>query len=133
MGALGGVNYHESEWSRTLRDQAKGFDVIIDSAGGPSFSKLAKLCNRGARIVFYGATTGHWQNVDAPRLFLKQVTLAGSTMGTDAEFEKMIAFVNKHGIVPCVSNTFPLSHGNEAFKILEGGKQFGKLVLLIDE
>ena len=129
MGALGGVNYKDPNWSRDLKSQAGGFDVIIDSAGGTGFSSLVKLCNQGARIAFFGATAGHWQKVDAPRLFLKQVTLAGSTMGSDQEFVEMVDFVSRHKIVPTISGVFALSDGNAAMLTMEAGSQFGKLVL----
>lgn len=129
MGARSGVNYRDPDWNKILKSKARGFDVIIDSAGGPGFTGLVKLCNRGARIAFFGATAGPWQQVDAPRLFLKQVTLAGSTMGSDEEFAQMLDFVKTHKIIPTVSQVMALKDGNTALQIMEEGKQFGKLVL----
>ena len=131
MGAKGGVNYTNPDWSKELRNLASGFNVIIDSAGGEGFSQLVKLCTMGARIVFFGATAGPWKVVDAPRLFLKQVNLAGTTMGSDLEFSEMLAFVAQHKIVPTISQVFDLSEAESAFGMMEQGRQFGKIVLTL--
>ncbi len=129
MGAQGGVNYRDTEWSKKLRKAGGGFDVIVDSAGGKGFSQLVRLCNMGARIAFFGATRGPWQDIDAPRLFLKQVALTGTTMGSDTEFVQMLEFVKHHQIVPNVSQVFRLEEADRAFAMMEEGKQFGKIVL----
>ncbi len=129
LGAQGGAKYRSESWVKTLRREAGTFDLIIDSAGGSGFGQLVHLCNRGARIVFYGATAGHWQGVDAPRLFLKQITLVGSTMGSDREFTSMLAFVEEHQIRPIVDEVYSLKEGNQALQRMAQGNQFGKLVL----
>lgn len=55
MGARGGVNYRDSNWSKTLMTLTGGgragyFDVVIDSAGGPGFAKLIDAAAPGGRI-----------------------------------------------------------------------------------
>ncbi len=131
LGAVGGANYREEGWSNQLRAQARSFDVIIDSAGGAGFGDLVKVVARGGRIVFFGATAGHWTKVDAPRLFLKQVSLLGSTMGSDQEFEQMVDFVHRHQIVPVVDEVFDLAEGQKGLMKMKESSQFGKLVMQI--
>jgi len=131
MGALDGVSYRAPGWEKQLKQIAGGFDVIIDSAGGDGFALLPSLCNPGARIGFYGGSLGKVNGLSLQPLFWKQVSLHGSTMGSPKEFRTMLAFVEKHQIVPVVDMVFPLSEGAEAFKIMEQGTQFGKLVLKI--
>ena len=130
MGAHGGANYMNTDWSRHLKKKAGGFDLIIDGAGGVGFNDLVRVLGKGGRIVFYGATAGSWHEIEAARLFLKQATLAGSTMGSDWEFVKMLDFVEQHQIRPVISQVLPLSQGNEALEVMRAGKQFGKLVLI---
>ncbi len=56
MGAKHGENYREPDWDKRLKQQAGGFDVIIDAAGGDGFALFPGLCNPGGRIGFYGGT-----------------------------------------------------------------------------
>jgi NADPH:quinone reductase-like Zn-dependent oxidoreductase len=129
LGAQGGVNYREQGWEKQLKQAAGGFDVILDSAGGDGFAMFPALCNPGARIGFYGGTLGKVNGLSLQPLFWKQISLHGSTMGSPAEFEAMLAFVAKLKIIPVVDAVFPLSKSDLAFEKMEKGGQFGKIVL----
>ncbi|GAB4036191.1 zinc-binding dehydrogenase [Spirosoma jeollabukense] len=136
LGAIGGVNYHEPDWHKTLMTQTGGgrsgyFDVIIDSAGGPSFAKLIDVAAPGGRIAFFGGTTGNITDIVPARVFFKQLSIFGSTMGTEREFTDMLAFVNEKQIVPIIDEIFSLNQVELAFQKMEAGKQFGKIVLEI--
>jgi len=131
MGAKGGANYQEEGWDKRLKADVGGFNVVIDSAGGDGFAALPGLCNPGARIGVYGGSLGKINGLSPQILFWKQISILGSTMGTNAEFRKMLAFVAKFNIVPVVDSVFPLADGNAALKRMEASGQFGKIVLVI--
>jgi len=129
LGAIHGENYRTEGWEKRLKQAAGGFDVVIDSAGGDGFALFPSICNPGARIGFYGATLGKVNGLSLQPVFWKQISLLGVTMGSPREFKAMLAFVEKHEIVPVVDTVFDLSEGNLALEKLEKGGQFGKLVL----
>ena len=129
MGAKGSSNYTDRSWSKDLKKASGGFDLIIDSAGGDSFKDLADLANPGGRIVIYGGTTGKIQNLSPQKIFWKQLSILGSTMGSPNDFTEMLHFVNQHKFRPRVDEVFPLDKANEALETLASGKQFGKIVL----
>ena len=129
LGAKGGANYKSEEWVKELKGMAGGFDVIIDSAGGEGFSSFLKIANPGGRIATYGGTRGKIQNLSPQILFWKQITIYGTSMGSDDDFKNMVDFVNEHKIVPVVDTVFDLKDGNEAFARMDKGLQFGKIVL----
>jgi NADPH:quinone reductase-like Zn-dependent oxidoreductase len=131
LGAIHGENYREAGWEKRLKEAVGGFDVVIDSAAGDSFSLLPGLCNPGARIGFYGGTLGKVNGLSLQPVFWKQISLLGSTMGSPIEFKDMLDFVALHKIVPVVDEVFDLKNGVEAFNKMENGGQFGKLVLRI--
>jgi zinc-binding alcohol dehydrogenase/oxidoreductase len=131
LGAGGGVNYKGADWVEALKKLAPaGFDVIIDSAGGPGFPNLLDLAAPGGRIAFYGATLGNPPEIDLRRVFWKQLSLMGTTMGSPAEFTAMVAFVEQHQIVPVADRSFPLADGNAALAAMDRAEQFGKIVLV---
>ena len=132
LGATAGANYTQPDWAEQLKTQAGAFDVIIDSAAGDGFVKLVELADLGGRIVFFGGTKGVINGIVPARVFWKQLSVLGTTMGSAAEFAAMVAFVATHRIVPVTSKTFPLAQGNAALDYLEQSSQFGKIVLEIN-
>ncbi|QDA61232.1 zinc-binding dehydrogenase [Hymenobacter jejuensis] len=134
LGAKGGANYKDENWAATLTKQAGGpFDVIIDSAAGPGFGALLDAAAPGGRIVFYGATQGDIPQVTARKIFWKQLSVLGSTMGTEQDFADFVRLVQESKLVPVVDEVFALADGEAAMRRMDNGQQFGKLVLRITE
>ena len=132
MGAISGANYKKINWVDQLKKEADAFDVIIDGAAGHGLNDLFDLAKPGGRIVVYGATQGNPANIIARRIFWKQLNLLGSTMGSPADFNEMIKFVNHHKIKPIVDKVFAFNEGEMAMQRMEEGKQFGKIVIRIE-
>lgn len=131
MGAAGGANYKDTDAMKALSKQVGGFDVVIDSAGGAGFNLLLRMCRKGARIGVYGGTRGNWESINVPNVFFKQLSIYGSTMGSDEDFINMLELVNKHRIVPVVDRVMKLEDGNDALALMKTSPQFGKIVLQI--
>jgi len=134
LGAKGGVNYRAADWHKTLLAQTGGgrtgyFNVVIDSAAGPGFARLLDLAAPGGRLVFFGGTTGNITDLVPAKVFFKQLNIHGSTMGTNAEFAAMTAFVAQHRLVPVVDSVLPLADTEQALRRMDAGQQFGKIVL----
>jgi NADPH:quinone reductase-like Zn-dependent oxidoreductase len=129
LGAKGGINYKSENWHKALEQKVGGgFDVILDSAGGDGFGYFVDLANPAGRIVFYGGTRGNF-TINPQKMFWKQLSIYGATMGDDNDFVKAIALFEQYKIVPYVKETWALSNGAAAFAHVDEGKQFGKVVL----
>ncbi|MFT7057296.1 MAG: NADPH:quinone reductase-like Zn-dependent oxidoreductase [Roseivirga sp.] len=133
LGAKAGFNYKSEGWQKQAFKISGGFDVVIDSAGGDQINDFIKITKPAGKIVFYGATNGMPQNLDMFRLFWNQITLQGSTMGNDLEFEDMIDFVNLYKIKPIVDSFRPFSEVISVFDAMKAGGSFGKLVVSVQE
>lgn len=129
FGATGGVNYTSPDWSKTLKSQTGGVDLTVDSIGGDVFDKLLSLGKIGSRIVSFGATKGPVPNLVMPKLFLKEMSVLGTTMGSPEEFGEMIRLVEKHNIHPVLDETFALENVVAAQNRMEQGNNFGKIIL----
>ena len=129
LGAAGGADYKEAGWATTLAKAHGPFDVIVDSAGGEGFNDLIDLTAPGGRIVLFGATRGNPSSVALRKIFWRQLSLLGSTMGSPCDFAGMLEFVSRHRLKPVVSEVFPLARAAEAFALMERGGQFGKIVV----
>jgi zinc-binding alcohol dehydrogenase/oxidoreductase len=131
LGAKHGALYTHGGWAKEFGEHYGQFDVVVDSAGGPGFADLVELCAPGGRIVFFGATRGNPPELPTRRIFWKQLSLLGTTMGSPADFTAMTEFVTRKGMHPVISEVFPLDRVNDAFALMERGGQFGKIVISI--
>jgi zinc-binding alcohol dehydrogenase/oxidoreductase len=131
LGAKGGFDYTQKGWAEEANTlvPGRGFDVIIDSAGGPGFEQLIDITAPGGRIVFFGATRGNPPLLPMRKIFWRNVSVLGTTMGSPADWQAMMGFVALHRIVPVVSHIFDLGQVSAAFDLMEQGGQFGKIVI----
>ena len=131
LGAKGGFHYTRVGWAEEATKIAGMFDVIVDSAGGAGFGDLIDLAAPGGRIVFFGGTRGNGPALPLRKIFWRQLSLLGTTMGSPADWSAMMEFVALHRVRPVVSEVFPLARAAEAFALMERGGQCGKIVVRI--
>ena len=67
------------------------------------------------------------------RVWWKQLTILGSTMGTKADFEAVYELIKDGRVRPVVDEVLPLAEIQAAHTRLEAGQQLGKIVLRIPE
>lgn len=128
LGAKAGFNYKNEGWQKEAVKQSGGFDVVIDSAGGDQLNDFIKMMRPAGRIVFYGATNGMPTKLDVFRMFWNQITIQGSTMGSDEEFAEMLDLINRYEIHPIIDSVHSLEDGVDAFDRIKS-VVFGKVVL----
>ena len=131
LGAAGGALYTDDGWAQQLQEQAGGFDIIVDSALGDGVVHYLDLANPGGRMVFFGGTAGNIPALNARKLFWKQLSLLGTTMGSPADFAAMLAFVNRYRLVPVIDRSYPLAEAEVALRHMDRSTQFGKIVLTL--
>src|SRR5262245_53323484 len=131
LGVEGGANYKNPDWGKMITEMTGGGPtVVIDSAGGESLETAIKIIKPAGRIVFYGATTG-LAKIDLYRMFFKQLTLMGSTMGSPREFAAFLNLYGEANLRPVVDRVFPLAEAAAAHRLMNEAEQFGKIVLRI--
>ena len=132
QGADLGVNYKDDNWETTVREFADGgVDLVLDHSGEQTLPAGLRLVRTGGRIVFLGATTGQQMVLNLREAFFKQVHIIGTTMGSPREFQALFRFVGHHGLVPEIHHSFPLPKADDAHRLMEGGGQYGKVMLEI--
>jgi len=129
LGASDAFDYKQTDWHKKAIKNHEGFSVVIDSAGGDQINDFVKMMKPAGRIVFYGATNGLPSKLDLYRMFWNQVTLQGSTMGSDKEFEEMISFIGEHKIKPIIDSVRPFDQIISAFDDMKDNKKTGKIVV----
>ena len=117
---------------RKIRQQVGGVKVVVDTVGEKTWDASLKALAPGGRLVTCGATTGPMVSIDIRRLFWFQWSVLGSTMGTRAEFERVVDMVHRGKLWPVVDSVVPLDRGREAYERMARGEQIGKLVIEVN-
>lgn len=113
---------------RKIRGRA-GVDIVFEHVGATTFDGSVKCLARGGRLVTCGATTGGDVQLNLHRLFFKNLSIIGSTMGSHADALMVIDLVGGGELKPVVDAVLPMNQVRCAHERLEGRKVLGKLVL----
>jgi NADPH:quinone reductase-like Zn-dependent oxidoreductase len=129
------IDYAREDVGKAVRDATakRGVDVVLDSVGEKTWMTSLKAVRRGGRIVTCGATTGPNPPEEIRLIFWKQISILGSTMANDREFRALYAAVGSGRLSPRIDRVFPLSQAADAYRLLEEGRHFGKIVLVPDD
>lgn len=128
LGAKGAINYKTEKWVMPLARQSGGIDIVFDGAPAGGYKNYVRALAMGARVVLYGSTGGMTFEVNAPELFLKNISLTGTNVGNLNEFKAMVAFVEENSIVPSIDRRFAIADAKTALAYLDAGHGFGKVV-----
>ncbi|HAF20468.1 MAG TPA: hypothetical protein DCK96_12100 [Chloroflexi bacterium] len=123
--------FDSSNFSKAVRTATKdGVDVVFEHVGPATLEESMRSLAMGGRIVTCGSTSGVKAEITMPRLFFRQASLLGSSMGNASEFEALLKAVDR-GLRPVVDSVYPLDEVQAALTRLDAAEQFGKVVLSI--
>lgn len=105
-------------------------DVVVDNVAGPDFADRLKLLARGGRLVSSGAIAGPMVGLDMRDLYLKDITLIGTTAWDEPVFGNLVGYIERGEIVPTLAKTFPLTAIAEAQQAFLAKTHVGKFVLM---
>ena len=110
-----------------------GADIVVEHVGEATWQQSLAAVRAEGRVVVCGATTGPNPPAALHRIWWKQLTILGSTMGTRADFEGVFELVKSGRVEPLVDEVFPLAEAAAAHERMERGEHLGKIVLRIPE
>ena len=109
----------------------RGADVVIEHVGEATWRTSLDVAAQNGRIAICGATSGPNPPAALHRIWWKQLSVLGSTMGTKEDFEGAYELVKSGQAKPVVDSVLPLAEARTAHERLEAGAQFGKVLLSI--
>jgi NADPH:quinone reductase-like Zn-dependent oxidoreductase len=108
-----------------------GAHVVVDHVGEATWQRSLAAARADGRICVCGATSGPNPPAQLHRIWWKQLTVYGSTMGSRTDFEAVFELVTSRRALPVIDHVFPLAEAAAAHERLEAGEQLGKIVLRI--
>jgi len=108
-----------------------GADIVVEHVGEATWQRSLQAARTEGRVVVCGATTGANPPAALHRVWWKQLSILGSTMGTKEDFEGVYELVKTGRVKPLVDEVFPLAEAAAAHERMELGEHLGKIVLKI--
>jgi NADPH:quinone reductase-like Zn-dependent oxidoreductase len=133
LGASDLINYKTiPDWDKKVRELTAGVGVdhIVEVGGAGTLPKSIRAVRIGGTIALIGVLTGGGE-VNPMPILMKSVRVHGIFVGSRAMFEAMNRAISVAGLHPVIDRVFEYEQAPQAFKHLESGAHFGKVVVRV--
>jgi NADPH:quinone reductase-like Zn-dependent oxidoreductase len=104
--------------------------VSPPQGGAGTFERSLDSVCLGGYIGVIGVLSGFGAaNFTPVTAFFNQLRIQGIYVGNRQMCEEMNAAISLHRLKPVIDRVIPFSEAKEAYKLLESGKHFGKIVI----
>ncbi len=131
LGADVGINYRTTpDWNVAVKEATRGHgvDIVVETAGATLDKSLASLAF-GGFVGVVGFVAGYKAEIPVRALLGPMIRVQGIAVGSRARFEAMNRAIAQHKLKPVVDSTFALDKAADAFRHMEQGRHFGKIVI----
>jgi NADPH2:quinone reductase len=141
LGLQRGINYKQGDYEETVKNltHGEGVDAVFEMLGGEHTAKSLRCLRDFGRVIQYGTATGKPPQVDVHALYAKSASVQGLWLTylsrkreiMEPAWRQLSAWIAERKLNPVVGQVFPLERAAEGYKLLQDGKNFGKIVLKI--
>jgi NADPH2:quinone reductase len=141
LGLEHGINYKQHDYEQAIREltHGEGVDVVFEMLGGEHTAKSVRCLGDFGRVIVYGTATGHRAHLDPGILYARGASvhglwltyLAGNPDLMRDAWAQLSSWIALAQLRPVIGHTIPMASAAEAYRLLQEGKNFGKLVLNI--
>ncbi len=141
LGLQHGINYKRNAYDEVVKNQTRGegVDLVFDMLGGDHTAKSLNCLRDFGRIIQYGTATGKLPKLDLRAMYAKSASVQGLWLTylsqkreiMEPAWKQLSEWISQGKLTPEIGHVFPLERAIEAYKLLEEGKNYGKVVLKI--
>jgi NADPH:quinone reductase-like Zn-dependent oxidoreductase len=135
LGATHTINYKaEPDWEKKVLEitGGRGVDLTLEVGGTGTLAKTMKASAYGAHISLIGVLAGIAGELQIGYTLHRALKIHGIYCGSRAMFAAMNAAIAQHRIEPVIDRIFSFTESIEAFRHLESGQHYGKVVIRVD-
>ena len=132
LGADHTINYRtEPDWAKAARrlTGGRGVDHVVEVGGAGTFQQSIQAIRLGGHIGVVGVLSGAVKDLSVAAIFGANARIHGVTVGSREHFEAMCRALEVGQIHPVVDKRFALDDARSAFRSMQAGEHFGKIVL----
>jgi NADPH2:quinone reductase len=141
LGLQHPINYKQHDYEEVVRNltHGEGVDAAFEMLGGEHTAKSLRCLRDFGRVIQYGTATGKQPQLDLRAMYAKSGSVQGlwlTYLSQKAEimepaWQRLSAWIRQGKLTPQIGHVFPLERAVEAYRLLEEGKNFGKVVVKI--
>jgi NADPH:quinone reductase len=141
LGLQHGINYKQHDYEEVVKNltHGEGVDAVFEMLGGEHTAKSLRCLSDFGRVIQYGTATGKQPQLDVRALYAKSASIQGLWLTYLSQkpeimqpaWKQLSQWISERRLTPVIGQVFPLDRAREAYKLLQDGKNYGKLVLKI--
>jgi NADPH2:quinone reductase len=141
LGLQHGINYKQHDYEEVVKNltHGEGVDAVFEMLGGEHTAKSLRCLRDFGRVIQYGTATGKQPQLDVRALYAKSASVQGLWLTylsqkreiMEPAWQRLSAWIAEGKLTPQIGHVFPLECAIEAYRLLEQGKNYGKVVVKI--
>lgn len=141
LGLQNGINYKQRDYEDAVKDltHGEGVDAVFEMLGGEHTAKSLRCLRDFGRVIQYGSATGKPPQLDVRAMYAKSAAVQGLWLTylsqkreiMEPAWAQLSAWISDRKLTPVIGQVLPLDRAQEAYKLLQEGKNYGKVVLRI--
>ncbi|MFZ0295444.1 MAG: NADPH:quinone oxidoreductase family protein [Candidatus Sulfotelmatobacter sp.] len=141
LGLQHAINYKQQDYEQVVKNltRGKGVDAVFEMLGGEHTAKSLRCLRDFGRVIQYGTATGKQPQLDVRALYAKSASVQGLWLTYLSQKQEIMQpawaqlsqWIAEDKLSPVIGHVFPLDRATEAYKLLQEGKNYGKVVLKI--
>jgi NADPH:quinone reductase len=141
LGLQHAINYKQQDYEEAIKllTNGEGVDAVFEMLGGEHVAKSVRCLRDFGRVIAYGSATGEKPQLDTRLLYTKGASVHGLWLTylsanrklMQEAWQQLSAWIGNRQLQPVIGEVFPMERAQDAYRLLAGGKNFGKLVLKI--
>jgi NADPH:quinone reductase len=141
LGLQHGINYKQKDYEEAVKEltQGEGVDAVFEMLGGEHTAKSTRCLRDFGRVIQYGSATGKPPQLDVRALYTKSASIQGLWLTylsqkreiMEPAWKQLSQWIAQRKLTPVIGEVFPFAHAVDAYKLLQAGKNYGKVVLRI--
>jgi len=141
LGLQHAINYKQHDYEETVKNltHGEGVDSVFEMLGGEHTAKSTRCLRDFGRVIQYGTATGNQPRLDLRALYAKSASVQGLWLSylsqkreiMEPAWQQLSVWIEQGKVTPQIGHVLPMDRAVEAYKLLEAGKNYGKVVLKI--
>jgi NADPH:quinone reductase len=141
LGLQHGINYKQHNYEEVVKNltHGEGVDAVFEMLGGEHTAKSLRCLRDFGRVIQYGTATGKPPQLDVRALYAKSASIHGLWLTYLSQkpeimqpaWNQLSTWISQRKLTPVIGHVLPLDRAVEGYKLLQEGKNYGKVVLKI--
>jgi NADPH2:quinone reductase len=141
LGLWHGINYKQRDYEEAVKDltHGEGVDAVFEMLGGEHTAKSLRCLRDFGRVIQYGTASGKPPQLDVRAMYAKSASVQGLWLTylsqkreiMEPAWTQLSGWIAQGNLAPVIGQVLPLERAQEAYKLLQEGKNYGKVVLKV--